>query len=85
MRAKLIAMKSNNPNARFRLESQGLTRESVFTQVSGESGLEQPEEFFVELDHFEREHGKADPNDVIFEETTPGSGILKAGVTCCSI
>ena len=81
VRAKLIALKVQNPNARFRLEAHGLTRESVVTQISGESGLEQPEEFFVELESFEKEHGKADPNDVVFEETVPGSGILKAGVT----
>ena len=81
VRAKLIALKVQHPNARFRLEAHGLTRESVVTQITGESGIEQPEEYFVELEAFEKEHGKADPGDVVFEETVPGSGILKAGVT----
>lgn len=64
---------------RFRLESHGCTLEKVVTAVTGESGLEQPDEFFVELDAYESEHGKADPQDIVFEETVPGSGVLKAG------
>lgn len=66
---------------RFRLESHGCTRERVSTSVVGEVGLEQPDEWFVELEVYEASYGKADPNDIVYEEVVPGSGIIKPGVS----
>ncbi|CAK9068560.1 Uncharacterized protein SCF082_LOCUS34499 [Durusdinium trenchii] len=62
---------------RFRLESHGCTRERVSTSVVGEVGLEQPDEWFVELEVYEASYGKADPNDIVYEEVNVRTG--KAG------
>ena len=40
----------------------------------GESGLEQPDEYFVELSAYEQQYGEADPKDIVFDEVEPGSG-----------
>ena len=81
MRGKLIKLKQDNPSARFKLESRNVTRETVTTASVGQSGLEQPEEYFVCLEQYEKWRGKPDPNDVVFEEVVPGSGVLQAGVS----
>lgn len=65
---------------RFRLESNGLTREQVVTCTTAESGLEAPEEYFVELEVYEDMYGKANQEDIVFDDPD-GTGCLKAGVT----
>ena len=37
--------------------------------------------FLVELDVYEQTHGAPDPNDIVWEEVPPGSGMLKQGAT----
>ena len=65
---------------RFRLESNGCTRETVKTSTTGESGLEAPETYWVELDVYEARYGPARPEEIVYEEAEPGSGVKKAGV-----
>ena len=81
VRARLVKMKIENPGMRFRLESNGITRERVTTATVGECGLEAPEVYFVELDVYERANGKANPDDIVFEETETSNGNKVAGVT----
>lgn len=85
--SKLAKLKKENPRARFRLESRGLTKEKITTSSVRESGLEQPEEYFVELQVYEDAYGAPNPNDIVDEEAQCGSGVLKPGVThlhfCC--
>ena len=66
---------------RFRLESNACTREAVTTSTTGESGLEAPEMFWVELDVYEARYGPARPDEIVYEEMEPGSGVKKPGVT----
>ena len=80
VRQKLVKMKQDNPHLRFKLESRGITREKVTTSNVGEAGLEQPDEYFVELSAYESQYGEADPRDIVFDEVEPGSGQLVAGV-----
>ena len=80
VRQKLVKMKQDNPHLRFKLESRGFTREKVVTSMVGESGLEQPDEYFVELSAYEQQYGEADPKDIVFDEVEPGSGHFVAGV-----
>ncbi len=77
----MVRLKQENPHLRFKLESRNVTRESVTTASVGQSGLEAPEEYFVELAQYEKMRGKANPNDIVFEEIIPGSGVMKAGVS----
>ena len=65
---------------RFRLEANACTREKVSTSSVGETGLEGPETYFVELEFYEQRYGKAKPEDIVFDEPEPGAG-LKAGVS----
>lgn len=58
-RIRLVKMKVDNPGMRFRLETNGLTRETLKTAATAESGLEAPEEYFVELSAFEEQNGPA--------------------------
>lgn len=76
-----MKLKKENPQARFRLESRGLTKEKLTTSSVGECGLEQPDEYFVELQAYEDAYGAPNPNDIVYEETQPGSGQLKPGVS----
>lgn len=65
---------------RFRLEANACTLEKVSTSSVGETGLEGPETYFVELEFYEQRYGKARPEDIVFDEPEPGAG-LKAGVS----
>ncbi len=79
VRQRLVRMKIESPNMRFRLEKLGCTREKVKTSSTAESGIEMPEEYFVELSKWEEENGKADASDVVVEEV---GGVLTQGVPC---
>lgn len=77
VRGKLVKLKQSNPNMRFRLEANQCTAESVRTSMQSETGLEEPEEFWVELSAYELEYGPADPSHIVYEER---DGVSKAGV-----
>lgn len=83
-RAKLVKLKVANPSMRFRLESNACTKEALTTASIGESGLEAPDAYWVELDVYEERYGKANPDQIVFEEPEPGTG-LKAGVSSQSL
>lgn len=78
VRNRLVRIKVDNPTTRFRLEKTGCTREKVKTAQVSESGLEGPEEFFVELREWEEENGKADASEIVLEEI---KGVLTQGVS----
>ena len=77
VRSRLIRIKQEQPNCRFRLEIQGCTMEKVSTSMRAEAGLEKPEEFFVELATYEAEHGPVNQADVVTEEI---DGVMCQGV-----
>ena len=66
-RALVIKLKKNDPTARFRIESGLGPLESLRTERKAEQGLEMPESYFVELGEYEKEHGSANPEDIVHE------------------
>lgn len=62
---------------RFRLESNACTKETLVTSNVGESGLEAPESYFVELDQYRLKYPEPSPEEIVFEDF---NGVLKAGV-----
>ena len=70
-------MKKDNPQVRFKLESKHVTRESITTSSVGESGLEAPEEFWVELQYYKEMFGEPEAHELVFEDC---DGVRKAGV-----
>lgn len=79
VRNRLVRLKQENPNCRFRLEKVGCTLDKVKTSSTSEAGLEAPEEYFVVLKDYEAEHGPADAADVVLEEI---DGVMTQGVIC---
>jgi len=78
VRNNLLKLKNENPSMRFRLESNRCTKEALCTATVGESGLEAPEEFFVELDIYRLKYPDPSPEEIVFEEI---DGVQKAGVS----
>lgn len=74
----MIRLKQEQPGMRFRLENNACTKDVVCTASVGESGLEAPEEFFVELDAYRLKYGDPAQEDIVFDEV---DGVKKAGVT----
>lgn len=77
VRQRLVKLKIDNPQMRFRLEANGCTLEKVKTSLVSESGLEAPDEYWVELSAYEKKYGAANPADIVYEEV---DGTSKAGV-----
>ena len=74
----MIRLKQEQPGMRFRLENNACTKDVVCTAVVGESGLEAPDEFSVELDAYRLKYGDPSPEDITFDEI---DGVKKAGVS----
>ena len=80
-REKFIELRINDPNLRIRDYAVLGPKKTVNVKMSRTSGLEAPEEFFVELDIYTTENPDKEvkPEDVVWEETEPG--VWKQGVT----
>ena len=68
IRNHAIKMKIADPNCKFRLETVGGTiKEEVRTEMSTTTGLKKPSSAFVELTVYEKDFGKAEPEQIIYE------------------
>ena len=82
MRVNLVKLKQQNPACKFRMEvNLAGVKEKILASSTGETGLEAPEEYWVELSSYEAENGagSVDPNDICYEEV---DGQLRAGDAC---
>ena len=66
---------------KFRLE-MNLGKEVVSTTQKKETGLEDPEEYWVSLDVYEKEHGPADQSLIVWETI---DGVRRAGVILAAV
>eukprot|EP00435_Cladocopium_sp_Y103_P018821 s71_g4.t1 len=64
---------------RFRLETNACTRDTVTTSTTGETGLEAPDVYFVELEAYESRYGPAKQEEIVYEENE--HGVKKPGIT----
>jgi hypothetical protein len=67
MRATVVRLKRNDPNMRFRVETNCGPMQSLATTRMSEQGLEAPETFFVVLEDYEAAYGPAKAEDIVKE------------------
>ena len=76
IRASVIKLKIQDPHLTFRVVVYVGPKESIQLETTTESGLEQPEVFWVELDEYIKTYGEPDQADIVQEIV---KGVTKLG------